>query len=98
MAVSDWDKKCVFLIRRTGMIERRKYFDTDSSPGSIFSDSALNIYVCDYKKSLVTVFTISGKTLRVINLGTVAPNPKSIAINQDGNKLIANGTSFVQIK
>ena len=97
-AVSDWDKKYVFLIRSTAMIERRKYFDTDSSPGSIFSDSALNIYVCDYKKSLVTVFTISGKTVRVINFGTFAPNPKSIAINQDGNKLIANGKAFVQIK
>ena len=59
-AVSDWNKKCVFLIRRTGLIERRKNFCPDSSPGTISSDSALNIYVCDYHRSHVTVFVING--------------------------------------
>ncbi|XP_078319265.1 uncharacterized protein LOC144620934 isoform X2 [Crassostrea virginica] len=97
-AVSDWDKKCVCLISRTGLIERRKNFGTDSSPGSISSDSALNIYVCDYRKSLVTVFVISGDTLCTIYIGSVAPNPRSISINQDGRTLIANGKTFVQHK
>ena len=60
-AISDWTKKCVFLIRRTGLIVGRKYCGTDSLPGSISSDCALNIYVCDYQRSLVTVFTLKGK-------------------------------------
>ena len=94
-AVSDWDKNCVFLIRRTGLIERRKYCGNDSSPGSISSDFALNIYVCDYQRSLVTVFTIGGQTLRSINLVTVAPNPRSISINQRGGILIANGETYL---
>ena len=88
-AVSDWNKKCVFLIRRTGLIEWRTNVCPDSSPGSISSDSALNIYVCEYHRSHVTVFVINGDTLCTIYIGSVAPNLRSISISQDERTSIA---------
>ena len=95
--ISDWKKDCVFIIRRSGYIVRRKYCGTSSPPGSISSDSDLKIYVCDYEGSLIEVFTLSGVTLRTINVREIAPNPRSIAISEDGHTLIANGKSIIQI-
>ena len=96
-AISDWGKGCVFLIRRSGCITNRKYCDTITLPGSISSDTNLNIFVCGFHKSMVIVFDIGGKTLYDINLQTIAPNPRSIAINQEGHTLVANGKSVTQI-
>ena len=96
-AVSDWDKDCIFLIRRSGYIERRKYCRSDFSPGSISSDSELNVYVCNYESSIVEVFELTGKTIRIINICTIAKNPKSISINKNGQALVANGKSFTLI-
>jgi hypothetical protein len=90
-AVSDWDLDCVFLIRRSGYVERRKY----CSPGSISSDSNNNIYVCDYRESLILVFKLSGETLHTIDTGPCVRNPRSIAVNQDGRMLIASKNSIV---
>ncbi|XP_056020287.1 E3 ubiquitin-protein ligase TRIM56-like [Ostrea edulis] len=92
-AVSDWDLDCVFLIRRSGYVERRKY----CSPGSISSDSNNNIYVCDHKESLILVFKLSGETMHTFDVGSCVYNPKSIAINQDGRILITNKTSVVLV-
>ena len=96
-AVSDWDKDCIFLIRRSGYIERRKYCRSDFSPGSISSDSELNVYVCNYESSIVEVFELTGKTIRIINICAIARNPKSISINKNGQALVANGKSFTLI-
>lgn len=95
-AVSDWNKLCVFLISRSGCIERRKCFD--SKPGSISSDSNHNLYVCDFQKSLIKVFSLSGVSLRSVKLGENAPNPRSIALNNDQKALIANGKSIVEVE
>ena len=95
--ISDWDKNCVFFIRRSGYIEKRKYCDTISSPGSISSNSDLNIFVCGFHESKVIVFDKGGRTLYTINLHTSAPNPRSIAINPGGHTLVANGKSIIQI-
>lgn len=94
-AVSDWDKECVFLIGKSGQIYRRKYID--SRPGSISSDSKCNLYVCAFLKSVVVIFAQSGETLRSVQLGKIAPNPKSIAIRNE-KALIANGKSIVEIE
>ena len=95
--ISDWDKNCVFLIKRSGYIETRKYCDTISLPGSISSNSDLNIFVCGFHESKVIVFDKGGRTLYTINLHTSAPNPRSIAINPGGHTLVANGKSIIQI-
>lgn len=95
-AVSDCDRGCVFIIRKSGFIERRKYCTAgDSFPGCIASDSMNNIYVCDYVKSFVIVFDISGVTLNLINVYEISPNPRSIAIYRDGQLLISNTKSIV---
>lgn len=44
------------------------------------------------------VFTLSGETLRTVKIGAIAPNPRSIAINNDQNALIANGKSFSEVQ
>lgn len=95
-AVSDWEMCCVFLLRKSGYIERRKYIDYIR--GSISSDSNNNIYVCEFQRSVVVVFTLSGETLRTVKIGAIAPNPRSIAINNDHNALIANGKSFSEVQ
>lgn len=94
-AVSDWEKCCVFIIRKSGYIERRKYID--SKPGSISSDSNNTLYVCEFQRSLVVVFTLRGDTIRAIKIGGIAPNPRSIAIKNDQKALIANGKSIVEV-
>lgn len=95
-AVSDWEMCCVFLLRKSGYIERIKYIDY--KPGSISSDSNNNIYVCEFQRSVVVVFTLSGETLRTVKIGAIAPNPRSIATNNDQNTLIANGKSFSEVQ
>ncbi|XP_065923467.1 E3 ubiquitin-protein ligase TRIM56-like isoform X2 [Magallana gigas] len=96
-AVSDWDVGCVFLIRKTGCVLRRKYFDSNSNPGSISSDSKCNLYVCDFQKSVVVIFAQSGETLHSVQLGAIAPNPRSIALRNQ-KALITNGKSIVEIE
>lgn len=96
-AVSDWDKECVFLIGKSGQIFRRKYIDSNLRPVSISSDSKCNIYVCDFQTSVVVIFAQSGETLRSVQLGKIAPNPKSIAIRNE-KALIANGKTFVEFE
>lgn len=97
-AVSDWDKKCVFLIGRSGRIARRKYIESSSRPGSISSDSNCNLHVCDLENNRVVVFSISGVTLRSIKIGAIAPNPKSIALMHDKLALITNGRSIIEVE
>lgn len=95
-AVSDCDQGCVFIIRNSGFIDRRKYCTADDSfPGCIASDSMNNIYVCDYVKSAVVVFDIYGVTLGLINVYEISPNPRSIAIYRDGQLLISNTKRIV---
>lgn len=94
--VSDWEMCCVFILRNSGYIERRKYIDY--KPGSISSDSNNNIYVCEFQRSVVVVFTLSGETLRTVRIGAIAPNPRSIAINNDQNALIENMKSFSEVQ
>lgn len=96
-AVSDRDKKCVFLIGRSGRIARRKYIDSSSRPGCISSDSNCNLYVCDLENDRVVVFSISGVTLRSIKIGAIAPNPQSIAIMHGKLALITNGRSIIEV-
>lgn len=94
--VSDWEMCCVFILRNSGYIERRKYIDY--KPGSISSDSNNNDYVCEFQRSVVVVFTLSGETLRTVRIGAIAPNPRSIAINNDQNALIENMKSFSEVQ
>lgn len=76
-AGSDWEKCCVFIIRKSGYIERMKFID--SKPGSISSGSNDTLYICEFQRSLVLVFTLSGETVRTVKIGAIAPNPRSIA-------------------
>lgn len=96
-AVSDWDKECVFLIAKSGRVSRRKYIDANPKPGSISSDSNCNVYVCDFQRNSLIIFTQSGETLRSVQLGAIAPNPKSIAV-RNRKALIANGNSIVEVE
>lgn len=96
-AVSDWDKECVFLIGNSGRISRRKYIDSNPKPGSISSDSNCNIYVCDFQRNILIIFSQSGGTLRSVRLEAIAPNPRSIAV-RNGKALIANGKSIVEVE
>eukprot|EP00105_Crassostrea_gigas_P018509 XP_011436656.1 PREDICTED: E3 ubiquitin-protein ligase TRIM56-like [Crassostrea gigas] len=96
-AVSDWDKECVFLIANSGRISRRKYIDANPKPGSISSDSNCNLYVCDFQRNILIIFTQSGETLRSVQLGATAPNPRSIAV-RNKKALIANGNSIVEVE
>ncbi|XP_061182528.1 E3 ubiquitin-protein ligase TRIM56-like [Saccostrea echinata] len=87
--ISDWANDCVFIVRKSGYIERRKY----CNPGSISSDLDNNIYVCDYQNSRIVMFTTAGVTL-----GTYIsqiPNPRSIALKHDRRMLISNGQSII---
>lgn len=96
--VSDCDKGCVFIIRKSGFIDRRKYCTADDSfPGCITSDSVNNIYVCDYVKSFVVVFDIYGVTLNLINVHEISPNPRSIALYRDDQLLISNTKSIALV-
>lgn len=95
-AVSDWNTECVFLISRSGCIEKRKCFH--SKPGSISSDSNHNLYMLDFQRSLIIIFSLSGESLCSVKLGEIAPNPRSIAIKNDQKALIANGKSIVEVE
>lgn len=95
-AVSDWNTQCVFLISRSGCIEKRKCFN--SNPGSISSDSNHNLYMCDFQRSQIIIFSLSGESLRSVKLREIAPNPRSIALKNDQKALIANGKSIVEVE
>lgn len=95
-AVSDWQMCCVILIRKSGYIERRKYFD--SNPGSISSDFSNTLYVCELQRNLIVNFTLGGETLRSFKIGGILPNPRSIAINRNDKILIANSKSFLEVE
>lgn len=100
-AISDWKMNCVFIISRSGQVDRRKYCTYDGSPpGAISSDSSNNIYACVEMKNIVVVFDLSGKTLRSINIGSIVQNPRSLSVNGDNNSqmLIANRKSVVIIE
>ncbi|XP_061182526.1 E3 ubiquitin-protein ligase TRIM56-like [Saccostrea echinata] len=92
--VSDWNRDCVFFIRDSGYIVRRKY----CCPDSITSDSNNIIYVCDYEKSRIELIRWSGETLQIVKIGSIIKNPKSIAMNKDDQILIANGKSIVLLQ
>ncbi|XP_062605128.1 E3 ubiquitin-protein ligase TRIM56-like [Saccostrea cucullata] len=92
--VSDWNQDCVFIIRGSGYVERRKY----CAPGSISSDHNNIIYACDYRKSCIEIFRWSGESLWTVKIGSIIQNPKSIALNKDNKILITNGTSIVLIQ
>lgn len=94
-AGSDWENCCVFIIRKSGYIERMKFID--SKPGSISSDSNDILYICEFQRSLVVVFTLCGETVRTVKIGAIAPNPRSIAIKNAQKALIANGKSIVEV-
>lgn len=92
---------CVFIISRSGQVDRRKYCTYDGSPpGAISSDSSNNIYACVEMKNIIVVFDLSGKTLRSINIGSIVQNPRSLSVNGDNNSqmLIANRKSVVIIE
>lgn len=42
-------------------------------------------------------FSISGLTLRLIKIGVITPNPKSIAIMHGELALITNGRSIIKV-
>lgn len=99
-AISDWKMNCVFIVSKSGQVDRRKYCTCDgSSPGAISSDSSNNIYACVEMQNIV-VFDLSGKTLRSINIGSIVQNPRSISVKGDDSSqaLIANGKSVVIIE
>lgn len=94
-AVSDWEKCCVFIIGKSGKIEIMKFIG--SKPGSISSDSNNTLYVCDFQRNLVVMLTLSGEILRKVKIGDTAPNPRSIAINNEQKALIANEKSIFEV-
>jgi hypothetical protein len=89
--VSDWVRDCIFIIQKSGYIERRKY----CSVGALSSDINNNIYVCDFRESLIVVFRVSGETLQTYKTSPFLRNPKSIAVNANDCILISNETSVV---
>ncbi|XP_056019378.1 E3 ubiquitin-protein ligase TRIM56-like [Ostrea edulis] len=89
--VSDCARDCIFIIQQSGSIERRKY----CSPGAVSSDMNNRIYVCDYRQSLVVVFTVAGETLRTYKIAPFLRNPRSIAVNTSGRTLISNGRAII---
>ncbi|XP_062603924.1 E3 ubiquitin-protein ligase TRIM56-like [Saccostrea cucullata] len=91
--VSDWNRDCVFILRKSGYIERRKY----CCPDSIASDSNNIIYVCDEEKSRIEIFRPSGETLQLVKIGSILKNPKSITMNKEDEILITNEHSIVLV-